>query len=99
MAAAADLRAGGGAAGRAGRGGLADGLRALLGAGLVVAVLLAVRGWMEWTRLRRRHAENCALLAELERTYGAALPWVQVENHFAELEAIRREQAERRHGP
>jgi len=31
------------------------------------------------------------LLAKLEATYGDALPWVQVENHFAALEELKRE--------
>ena len=44
----------------------------------------------------RQYAENRALLEKLESTYGDALPWVQVEQHFAALEELKREIAEGR---
>jgi uncharacterized protein involved in exopolysaccharide biosynthesis len=50
----------------------------------------------EWQRLKQQYAENLKLLAKLEATYGDALPWVQVENHFAALEALKREIADGR---
>ncbi len=65
-----------------------------VGAG--VAVFVAVRVWLEWKRLHRLYAENLTLLAKLEAAYGDALPWVQVENHFAALGEIQREIAEKR---
>ena len=56
--------------------------------------LVVVRMWLEWKRLLRLYGENLALLARLESTYGDALPWVQVEQHFAALEELKREIAE-----
>jgi len=61
-----------------------------------VALFVSVRLGMEWKRLRRLYEDNLALLAKLEATYGDALPWVQVENHFAALEDLKREIAEAR---
>jgi hypothetical protein len=65
-----------------------------VGAG--VAAFVAVRVWLQWRHLHRLYAENLTLLARLEATYGDALPWVQVENHFAALEEIQREIAEQK---
>jgi len=58
------------------------------------AVFLAWIAWSHWKTLRARHAENLRLLAELKAEYGEELPWLAVENHFAELERLRRELAE-----
>ncbi len=63
---------------------------------LVFGVFVAWRLVMEYRRLRRRYAENLALLAKLESDYGDALPWVQVENHLAALEALKQEIAQER---
>jgi hypothetical protein len=52
--------------------------------------------WFEWRRWSRLYGENLALLTRLESTYGNALPWVQVEQHFAALEDLKREIAEGR---
>ena len=70
------------------------GYPALFAAGLSFAAFIALRVWMEWKRLRRLYVENLTLLAKLEETYGDALPWVQVENHFAQLEKLKSELAE-----
>ena len=56
-----------------------------------VAVALAWLGRFQWKQLRARHARNLWLLAELKAEYGDELPWIQVENHFAELEKLKRE--------
>jgi hypothetical protein len=60
----------------------------------LAAVVLAWIGWRHWKTLRARHAENLRLLAELEEAHGDALPWVQVEKHFAALEELKRGVAE-----
>ena len=65
-----------------------------MGVGFTVFIFVLVV--MQWRRLLRQYAENRALLAELEAKYGAALPWVQVEQHFAALEELKREIAEGR---
>jgi hypothetical protein len=62
----------------------------MAGFNFLAAVILAWVGWSHWKTLRARHAENLRLLAELEKTHGDELPWVQVENHFAALELLRR---------
>ena len=61
---------------------------------LSLALFAAVRLWLQWKRLLRLYGENLALLARLESTYGDTLPWVQVEQHFAALEELKREIAE-----
>jgi hypothetical protein len=71
----------------------------LLVAGILFSIFIALRVWMEWKRLRRQYAENLALLANLEKTYGHALPWVQVEHHLAALEELKREIATNQEGP
>jgi hypothetical protein len=75
------------------------GYPALFAAGTIFAGFIAVRVWLEWKRLHRHYEENLVLLAKLEATYGEALSWVQVENHFAALEELKREIAEGRDGP
>jgi signal transduction histidine kinase len=60
----------------------------------VAAVVLAWLGRFQWKQLRARHARNLGLLAALKAEYGDQLPWIQVENHFAELEKLKREIAE-----
>ena len=59
-----------------------------------VAVVLAWLARFQWKQLVRRHARNLRLLADMKAEYGDQLPWVQVENHFAALEALQRELAE-----
>jgi hypothetical protein len=59
-----------------------------------VALFVSVRLWMEWRRLRQLYEDNLVLLTKLEASYGDALPWVEVENHFAALEELKREIAE-----
>jgi hypothetical protein len=65
-----------------------------MGVGFSVFVFFLVV--VQWRRLLRQYAENRELLEKLESTYGDALPWVQVEKHFAALEEIKREIAEER---
>lgn len=60
----------------------------------IAAILLAWMGRFQWKQLRARHARNLRLLAELKAEYGDQLPWIQVENHFAALEELKREIAE-----
>src|SRR5277367_3664273 len=60
----------------------------------VVAAILAWMGRFQWKQLRARHARNLRLLAELKAEHGDQLPWIQVENHFAELEKLKREAAD-----
>ena len=57
--------------------------------GFFVAILLVWLVWSQWRMLCGRHAENLRLLAELEKTHGDELPWVKMENHFAELEKLK----------
>jgi hypothetical protein len=59
----------------------------------IAAVLLAWMGRFQWKQLCARYARNVRLLAELKAEYGDQLPWIQVENHFAELEKLKRELA------
>jgi len=66
----------------------------LLAAGILFSIFITGRVFLEWKRLHRQYAENLALLATLEKTYGVELPWVQVEHHFAALEELQREIAE-----
>jgi hypothetical protein len=57
----------------------------------------ALFGWISsshWKELRARYARNSRLLAQLKAEYGEELPWIQVENHFAALEKLKREMAE-----
>ena len=72
---------------------------AFFAAGAAFAVFISVRVWMEWRRLHKRYEANLALLAKLEATYGDALPWVKVENHFAALEELKREIANEGRSP
>src|SRR5450631_3290122 len=60
----------------------------------IVAAFLAWMARFQWKQLVARHARNMRLLAELKAEYGEQLPWVQVENHFAALEVLKREIAE-----
>jgi signal transduction histidine kinase len=66
----------------------------MAGFNFFAAIFLAWMGRFQWKQLRARHARNLRLLAELKAEYGDELPWIQVENHFAELERLRREMAE-----
>jgi hypothetical protein len=63
----------------------------------IAAILLAWMARFQWKQLAARHANNLRLLANLKAEYGEELPWVQVENHFAQLEKLKREIAEGRH--
>ena len=56
----------------------------------LAAVFLAVAGWLHWRRLKMLYTRNVQLLAELKAEYGDQLPWIQVENHFAALELLRK---------
>ncbi len=58
-----------------------------------VAVFFAIAAWFQWQHLKRKYAKNFALVAELEKTYGDQLPWVQVNNHFAALEKLQQDLA------
>ena len=60
----------------------------------VAAMLLSWMGRFQWKQLSARHARNVRLLSQLEAEYGDQLPWVQMENHFAALEKLKREIAE-----
>ena len=66
---------------------------AMAGFNFLAAVFLAGIGWSQWKKLCASYAENLRLLAELEKTHGEELPWVQVERHFAALEELKREKA------
>jgi hypothetical protein len=72
------------------------GYPALFAGGMAFALFIALRVALEWRRLKSLYAENLVLLAKLEESYGDALPWVQVENHFAALEELKREIADER---
>jgi hypothetical protein len=72
----------------------ATGHKLLAWLNFAVAVLLSWMGRFQWKQLRARHARNLRLLAELKAEHGDQLPWVQVENHFAVLEQIKKELAE-----
>ena len=63
----------------------------MAGVGFLVAVLLTWLMWWQWKMLCARHAGNLRLLVELEKTYGDELPWVKIENHFAELEKLKKD--------
>lgn len=63
-----------------------------------VGVFLAWMGRFQWKQLQARHARNLRLLAQLEEEHGDALPWVQVENHLAALEKLKRELADEPRG-
>ena len=62
------------------------------------AVFLAWMGRFQWKQLQARHARNLRLLAAMKEEHGDQLPWVQVENHFAELERLKREISENAEG-
>jgi hypothetical protein len=55
------------------------------------AVLLPLFFWWTWRRQNSRYEENLRLLADLEKTYGETLSWIQVERHFEALEKLQRE--------
>lgn len=59
---------------------------------LAAGILFIVGTRVHWLRLKDDYQRNLTLVNELERTYGEALSWVQVEKHFAELEKIQREE-------
>ncbi len=63
----------------------------LAGLNAAIAVFLAWIGRFQWKQLRARYARNLRLLAQMKAEHGDALPWIQVENHFAELEKLKRE--------
>ena len=62
----------------------------------ILAILLSWMCRFQWKQLVARHARNVRLLAELKAEYGDQLTWVQVENHFAALQELKREIAEGR---
>ena len=73
---------------------LGDGASRDAGVCLAGTVIIGLICAYQWKTLKTRYAENIALLAELEKTYGDDLPWVEVEKHFAALEELQREMAE-----
>jgi hypothetical protein len=66
----------------------------LTGLNFAIAIFLAWIGWFQWKRLLVRYGRNLRLLAQMKAEHGDALPWIRVENHFAELEKLKREMAE-----
>jgi len=60
----------------------------------LTALFFALASWFHWKKLRARYTENLRLLAELKGKYGDQLPWIEVENHFAALEQLKRDLAE-----
>jgi hypothetical protein len=68
------------------------------GLNFAVAVFLAWMGRFQWKQLLARYARNLRMLAELKAEHGDALPWIQVEKHFAELEKLKREMEDERGG-
>ena len=69
---------------------------ALAWVNFVAAVFLVWMARFQWKQLVARHARNQRLLAQLKEEYGNQLPWIQVEEHFAKLEELKREIAEGR---
>jgi hypothetical protein len=57
----------------------------------LLAVLLAGAVCLKWNNLRSQYARNVKLLAEMERTYGDKLPWIQVERHMAAVDELQRD--------
>ncbi len=70
------------------------GYTVLAGLNFGAAVLLAWMGRFQWKQLSARYSRNKRLLSELKAEHGDRLPWIEVENHFAELERLKREIAE-----
>jgi hypothetical protein len=60
----------------------------------LTAIFFAVCAGVHWLNLKARHAKNVALLAKLKEEYGDKLPWVEMENHFAAVEQLKRDLAE-----
>jgi hypothetical protein len=71
---------------------------AMAGLNFVAALFLAWMGRLQWKHLCVRYARNLRLLAELKAEYGDALPWIQVEKHFAALDQLKQELAENSRG-
>ena len=63
---------------------------------LIVGIVFAVGCWLHWLKLKHNYLRNLDTVNGLERTYGDALSWVQVEKHFAEIEKIQQEERESR---
>ena len=63
---------------------------------LGMGIFLPLFFWWQWRRQEMKYQENLRLLADLEREYGEALPWIEVERHFEALEKLERELAEER---
>ncbi len=63
-------------------------------ASAVMVIFLLVVSWLHWRRLSLRYEANVRLLAEMREKYGDELPWIQMEKHFAALDALKRELAE-----
>jgi hypothetical protein len=61
---------------------------------LGMGIFLPLFFWWQWRRQEARYRENLRLLADLERQYGDALSWIQVERHFEALEKLHRELAQ-----
>ena len=56
---------------------------------LVAAIWFAFTAWSNWRSLKKRYLENLALLAQLEAQFGEDLPWLKIERHLAEVQALR----------
>ena len=72
----------------------ATGHTTLGGLHFLAAGLFTLAEWFHWKRLCERHAKNLKLLEKMEAAYGDRLPWVQVENHFAALDQLKRDLAD-----
>ncbi len=60
---------------------------------LITILFAGFSGW-HWYRLKTRYAKNLQLLTEMEKTHGDQLPWIKMENHFAQLEQLKRDLAQ-----
>jgi hypothetical protein len=60
---------------------------------LGMGIFLPLFFWWTWRRQESRYHANLRLLADLEKEYGEALSWIQVERHFEALEKLQRELA------
>ena len=63
----------------------------LAGTNLAIGLFLAWTGRIQWKHLQARYARNMRLLEQLKAEHGDALPWIQVEKHFADLEKLKQD--------
>jgi len=59
----------------------------------LAALFFALSTWFHWRNLKARYANNLAMLKKLEQKYGDKLPWIEMENHFAAMEQLKRDLA------